>query len=93
MNGPFIRRHSTPRLAQQALMAMPEAGGVSQMTGVHGFGGAGGGRFAGNGGGMGAGGGAQGEPLRVTIANPNAMKQNVRARVRSVFHPQRAYEI
>lgn len=55
---------------------MPEAGGASQMAGVHGFGGAGAGRFAGPGGMMGAG-GAQGEPLRVTIANPNAMKQNV----------------
>lgn len=65
------------RLHEQALTAMPEAGGVSQMAGVHGFGGAGAGRFAGPGGMMGAGGGAQGEPLRVTIANPNAMKQNV----------------
>lgn len=63
---------------QQALMAMPEAGGASQVQGVHGFGGAGAGRFAGPGGMMGAGGNAQGEPLRVTIANPSAMKQNVR---------------
>lgn len=58
-------------------MAMPEAGGVNQMAGAQGFGGAGAGRFAGAGGVMGAGGGGQGEPLRVTIANPNAMKQNV----------------
>lgn len=50
------------------------------MQGVQGFGGAGGGRFAGPGDMMGAGGNAQGEPLRVTIANPNAMKQNVRAK-------------
>ncbi|CAM9822160.1 unnamed protein product, partial [Ectocarpus fasciculatus] len=61
----------------QALMAMPEAGGVNQMAGAQGFGGAGAGRFAGAGGVMGAGGGGQGEPLRVTIANPNAMKQNL----------------
>lgn len=66
-------------------MAMPEAGGASQMQGVHGFGGAGGGRFAGPGGMMGAGGNAQGEPLRVTIANPNAMKQNVRTYKRLCF--------
>ncbi|CAB1097971.1 unnamed protein product [Ectocarpus sp. CCAP 1310/34] len=61
----------------QALMAMPEAGGVNQMAGTQGFGGAGAGRFAGAGGVMGAGGGGQGEPLRVTIDNPNAMKQNL----------------
>lgn len=73
---PLLRR--LLGIFQQALMAMSEAGGVSQMQGVHGVGGAGGGRFAGPGGMMGAGGGAQGEPLRVTIANPNAMKQNVR---------------
>lgn len=48
------------------------------MAGVRGYGGAGAGRFAGAGGMVGAGGGAQGEPLRVTIDNPNAMKQNVR---------------
>ncbi|CAM9939257.1 unnamed protein product, partial [Hapterophycus canaliculatus] len=58
-------------------MAMPEAGGGSQMAGVRGYGGAGAGRFAGAGGMMGAGGSAQGEPLRVTIDNPNAMKQNL----------------
>ncbi|CAM9191094.1 unnamed protein product [Scytosiphon promiscuus] len=61
----------------QALMAMPEAGGGSQMAGVRGYGGAGAGRFAGAGGMVGAGAGAQGEPLRVTIDNPNAMKQNL----------------
>lgn len=47
------------------------------MAGVRGYGGAGAGRFAGAGGMVGAGGGAQGEPLRVTIDNPNATKQNV----------------
>ncbi len=61
------------------------------MAGVHGFGGTGSSRFAGHGGGMGAGGGAQGEPLRVTIALPNAMKQNVRARCCLVFHSRRTY--
>lgn len=70
-------------------MAMPEAGGASQMQGVHGFGGAGAGRFAGAGGMMGAGGNAQGEPLRVTIANPNAMKQNVRTKPLLVVFPGR----
>ena len=65
-------------------MAMPEAGGAGQMQGVHGFGGAAGNRFAGPGM-MGAGGNAQGEPLRVTIANPNTLKQNVRRSIIEVF--------